>query len=76
MQGRRTILARHHMLVTEIAKEKLSGDAQLHHSERGAFYRQRGDPEKLRIATADLSVFRIKAHFDHALQLETKSINP
>jgi hypothetical protein len=64
------------MLVTEIAKEKLPRVARLHHSERSAFHRQRGDPEKLRIAAADLSVFGIKAHFDHALQLETKSINP
>jgi hypothetical protein len=44
------------MLVTEIAKEKLPRVARLHHSERSAFHRQRGDPEKLRIAAADLSV--------------------
>jgi hypothetical protein len=57
------------MLVTAIAKEKLSGGARLHHSERGAFYRQRGDQKKLRIAAADLSVLGFKAHFDHALSI-------
>ncbi|HXL31401.1 MAG TPA: hypothetical protein VN968_19220 [Bradyrhizobium sp.] len=54
------------MLVTAIAKEKQSGGARLHHSERVAFHRQRVDQKKLRIAAADLSVLGFKAHFDHA----------
>jgi len=51
------------MLVTAIAKEKQSGGARLHHSERVAFHRQRVDQKKLRIAAADLSVLGFKAHF-------------
>ena len=57
------------MLVTAIVKEKQSGGARLHHSERGAFHRQRGDQKNLPIAAADLSVLGFKAHFDHALSI-------
>src|SRR5450631_1391891 len=38
------------ILVTAIRKERLSGRARLHHSERGAFYRRRGDRKEPLIA--------------------------
>src|SRR5258706_13667315 len=60
---------RRRILITAIAKEKLSGGARLHHSGRGAFYRRRDDRIELLIAAARQSVPATFAKCRRALKM-------